>query len=82
MLADRKRKQAGPTSGDWKRRGGRQVLGTSLTHGPWGFMAKQAAAFPYTEVSNVFSSVGLWKKNSYACHFTDGGRGLEKYQEF
>lgn len=40
-----------------EKRGG-QDLGTDLTHGPWGFVAKRRAAFPSTEVSKLvlFSS--------------------------
>lgn len=37
------RKQAGQTCVDGKRRGGGQDFGAGLTHGPWGFMAKEAS---------------------------------------
>lgn len=46
MVADGKRKQAGQTSRGWKRIRGGQDLGTSLTQGPWGFMAKKAGRIP------------------------------------
>lgn len=39
-------KQAGQTGRDWKRRGGGRDLGSGLTHGPWGFMAKKAGCIP------------------------------------
>ena len=31
---------------DGKRRGGGQDFGARLTHGPWGFMAKEAGCIP------------------------------------
>lgn len=46
MVVDEKRKQAGQTSRGWKRIGGGQDLGTSLTQGPWGFTAKKAGCIP------------------------------------